>query len=87
MTVQIGLETEDTRLASTRFMRGINIVGIPALAIPCGFTKTGLPIGLQLVGDFYREDLLLQVGAALEDATPLARKSQKALPSLSEPAA
>ena len=68
MTVQIGSETEDTRLATTRFMRGINIIGIPALAMPCGFTKAGMPIGLQLIAGPYQEDRLLKVGAAIEDA-------------------
>ena len=50
-------------------MRGINIVGIPALAMPCGFTKAGMPIGLQLIGGANHEDLLFRVGAAIEDAT------------------
>jgi aspartyl-tRNA(Asn)/glutamyl-tRNA(Gln) amidotransferase subunit A len=52
-------------------MRGINIIGIPALAIRCGFTKGGMPIGLQLIAGAYQEDRLFQVGAAIEDATAL----------------
>jgi aspartyl-tRNA(Asn)/glutamyl-tRNA(Gln) amidotransferase subunit A len=75
MTVQIGSETEDTRLATTRFMRGINIVGIPALAIPCGFTKAGMPIGLQLIAGAYQEDRLFKIGAAIEDATGLTHRN------------
>jgi len=39
-----------------------NPVGVPSLAIPCGFTKEGLPIGMQLVGNMFEEDLLLQLG-------------------------
>ena len=52
-------------------MRGINVLGIPALAIPCGFTRDGLPIGLQLLAAAYQEDLLFRIGAALEDGTRL----------------
>jgi aspartyl-tRNA(Asn)/glutamyl-tRNA(Gln) amidotransferase subunit A len=75
MTVQIGSETEDTRLATTRLMRGINIVGIPALAIPCGFTQAGMPIGLQLIAGAYQEDRLFKIGAAIEDTTGLTHRS------------
>ncbi len=67
--VQINGETEDTRLAATRLLRGINALGLPALSIPAGFTNQGLPIGLQLIGRPFEEALLLQIGAALEDAT------------------
>jgi aspartyl-tRNA(Asn)/glutamyl-tRNA(Gln) amidotransferase subunit A len=71
MTVQLGTVTEDTRLASTRFARAINALGIPALALPCGFTKNNLPIGLQMLAAPNREDTLLRAGAALEDAMGL----------------
>jgi aspartyl-tRNA(Asn)/glutamyl-tRNA(Gln) amidotransferase subunit A len=57
----------DVRLATTRFMRGINVLGLPALSIPCGKTAGGLPMGLQIVGRAFEEDLVLRVGAALED--------------------
>jgi len=67
-TVEVGGITEDTRLASTRFARAFNALGIPAMSIPCGLTKTGLPIGLQIVGPPRREDTVLRVGAAIEDA-------------------
>jgi aspartyl-tRNA(Asn)/glutamyl-tRNA(Gln) amidotransferase subunit A len=76
-TLQIGDVTDDVRLATTRFMRGINVLGIPALAIPCGFTKAGLPVGLQILGAPRQEDLLLRVGAAVEDATGLVGRMPK----------
>ena len=57
------------RLATTRLMRAINILGIPALSIPCGFTKVWLPIGLQILGAPRAEEMILRVGAAIEDAT------------------
>ncbi len=73
-TVEIGGATEDARLASTRFMRAINALGIPALSLPCGFTKTGLPVGLQILAAPQQEDKLLRIGAAMEDALGIARK-------------
>ncbi len=72
-TVVLDGQEEDTRLASTRFVRGINVVGFPALSIPCGFDKTGLPIGLQIIGKPFAEGTILRVGAALEDATDFHR--------------
>ncbi len=46
-----------------------NPVGVPSLAIPCGFSKEHLPIGMQLVGNMFSEDLLLLLGAAYQRAT------------------
>jgi aspartyl-tRNA(Asn)/glutamyl-tRNA(Gln) amidotransferase subunit A len=43
--------------------------GTPALSVPCGFNKKGLPIGLQIMADRFREDLVFQVGHAYEQAT------------------
>ena len=74
-TVLLDGQEEDTRLASTRFVRGINVVGFPALSIPCGFDKGGLPIGLQIVGKPFDEVTILRVGAVLEDATDFHRLS------------
>jgi aspartyl-tRNA(Asn)/glutamyl-tRNA(Gln) amidotransferase subunit A len=68
-TMQVGSATEDVRLATTRFMRAINILGIPALSLPSGFSKSGLPLGLQILGPPRSEATLLRVGAAIEDAT------------------
>jgi aspartyl-tRNA(Asn)/glutamyl-tRNA(Gln) amidotransferase subunit A len=47
----------------------VNLAGLPALSMPCGFTRQELPIGLQIIAPPFREDLLLQVGAAFEAAT------------------
>ena len=47
-----------------------NLTGLPAISIPCGFTKAGLPIGLQLAAGPWREALLLRVARAYERATP-----------------
>lgn len=40
-----------------------NLAGLPALCLPCGFTATGLPLGIQLVGRPFEESLLLSLGA------------------------
>jgi aspartyl-tRNA(Asn)/glutamyl-tRNA(Gln) amidotransferase subunit A len=56
----------DTRLATTRFARGINVLGFPALSLPCGASGEGLPLGLQMIGRPFEENLLLTLGEALE---------------------
>ncbi len=53
----------------TRFTRMFNLTGNPALVLPCGFTNEGLPIGLQMVGAPWREEVVLQVARAYEQAT------------------
>ncbi len=65
-TVKLGGGDEDVRLATTRLVRGINVLGLPALSIPCGLSGAGLPIGLQIVGQAFEEAAILKVGAALE---------------------
>jgi aspartyl-tRNA(Asn)/glutamyl-tRNA(Gln) amidotransferase subunit A len=53
----------------TRFTRPINYLGLPSLAIPSGFTKNGLPVGMQLIGRSFDEAMLLRIGAAFQRAT------------------
>jgi aspartyl-tRNA(Asn)/glutamyl-tRNA(Gln) amidotransferase subunit A len=53
----------------TRFTRPINYLGLPSLSIPSGFTRTGLPVGLQLIGRSFDEATLLRIGAAFQRAT------------------
>jgi aspartyl-tRNA(Asn)/glutamyl-tRNA(Gln) amidotransferase subunit A len=67
-TVTLGGEEEDVRLAATRFARGINVLGLPAVSLPCGLTAEGLPAGAQIIGPAFSEAALARVGAALEDA-------------------
>jgi aspartyl-tRNA(Asn)/glutamyl-tRNA(Gln) amidotransferase subunit A len=68
--VRIGDEAEDVRIAGTRLTRPINVLGWPALAMPCGVSNEGLPIGLQLIGAPGRDEQVLAWGAALEDVLP-----------------
>ena len=65
-TVDIGCRQENTRLASTRLVRAMNFVGEPAISMPCGRTKRGLPIGLQLISPPFTEPELLQVSRTIE---------------------
>ena len=43
--------------------------GVPGLSVPCGFSKTGLPIGLQIIGPQFEEGRILNVGHAFQQAT------------------
>jgi len=48
---------------------GANLAGIPGLAFPCGFTKDSLPVGLQLLGPHFSEDLLFEAGKKYQNLT------------------
>jgi aspartyl-tRNA(Asn)/glutamyl-tRNA(Gln) amidotransferase subunit A len=53
----------------TRFTYPFNLSGFPALSIPCGFDRVGLPIGLQLAARPWQEGLLVRVGHTYQQAT------------------
>jgi aspartyl-tRNA(Asn)/glutamyl-tRNA(Gln) amidotransferase subunit A len=53
----------------TRFTRPVNYLGLPSLAVPAGFTRNGLPVGMQLIGRPFDEATLLRIGAAFQRAT------------------
>ena len=53
----------------TRFTAPFNLTGMPALSIPCGFTKDGLPIGLQIISRAWNEAGVLRTGYAFQQAT------------------
>ena len=61
----------------TRFTRPVNYLGLPSLAIPSGFTRTGLPVGIQLIGRSFEEATLLRIGAAFQRATDFHAKVPK----------
>jgi aspartyl-tRNA(Asn)/glutamyl-tRNA(Gln) amidotransferase subunit A len=66
VTVLIGGEEENTRMASTRLARAVNFLGEPAISVPCGRTKLGLPIGLQLIAAPGNDARLLQIAKKTE---------------------
>jgi aspartyl-tRNA(Asn)/glutamyl-tRNA(Gln) amidotransferase subunit A len=47
----------------------VNLAGICGLSLPCGFSSGGLPIGLQILGDSFKEESILKVGHAYEQTT------------------
>ena len=53
----------------TRFTRPVNYLGLPSLAVPAGFTRNGLPVGMQLIGRPFDEATLLRIGATFQRAT------------------
>lgn len=53
----------------TRFTAPFNLTGLPAISIPCGFTSTGMPVGLQIVTNAWHEKKLLQAGYTYERST------------------
>jgi amidase len=54
------------------FTAGFNSSGQPAISLPLHWSEDGLPIGVQLVAAYGREDLLIRVAAQLEQAQPWA---------------
>ena len=53
----------------TRFMRPINYLGLPALVVPAGFGQRNLPIGLQIIGRPFNDEILAAFGIAFQGAT------------------
>jgi len=53
----------------TRFTRPINYLGLPSLSLPSGFTQSGLPVGMQVIGRPFDEAMLVRIGAAFQRAT------------------
>jgi aspartyl-tRNA(Asn)/glutamyl-tRNA(Gln) amidotransferase subunit A len=73
ITVRIGDTEEFVRPLATRFSRPMNVLGVPAISLPCGLNSESLPIGLQISAGPFQEALVLRVGAALEDSAVPAR--------------
>jgi aspartyl-tRNA(Asn)/glutamyl-tRNA(Gln) amidotransferase subunit A len=68
--VEIGAEKAAVRGLLVGASRPANFTGHPALAVPCGFTQAGLPVGLQLIGPRWGEAGLLAIAKAYEEVTP-----------------
>ncbi|RMF94068.1 MAG: Asp-tRNA(Asn)/Glu-tRNA(Gln) amidotransferase subunit GatA [Nitrospinota bacterium] len=52
----------------------VNLAGIPGISIPCGFSRSGLPIGFQIIGKPFAEEMILRVAHAFEQHTDYHRK-------------
>ncbi|MEJ2730494.1 MAG: Asp-tRNA(Asn)/Glu-tRNA(Gln) amidotransferase subunit GatA [Deltaproteobacteria bacterium] len=68
---KIGEKVDDplTMYLSDIFTISANLAGIPGMSVPCGFSKQGLPIGLQLMGKHFNEEMLFKVAYNFEQAT------------------
>ena len=62
-------------LGLIRLTNPINLLGLPAVSLPCGFSKSGLPIGLQLIARWFEEPMLLRAAHAYEGATGWGRRA------------
>jgi aspartyl-tRNA(Asn)/glutamyl-tRNA(Gln) amidotransferase subunit A len=65
-TADVNGASEDLLGAMVRLLAPFNLLGLPALSVPCGVDRDGLPIGLQLVGKPFAESTVLRVGQAVE---------------------
>jgi aspartyl-tRNA(Asn)/glutamyl-tRNA(Gln) amidotransferase subunit A len=70
-TVSIGGHQESVLAASWRLTYPFNLTGLPAISVPCGFDRRGMPIGLQIVGRPFEEPMMLRVAVAAERVADL----------------
>jgi aspartyl-tRNA(Asn)/glutamyl-tRNA(Gln) amidotransferase subunit A len=70
---KIGEKSEDplAMYLNDMYTVSANLTGVPAISVPCGLSATGLPIGLQLIGNFWSEPLLFNLAHTYEQAHPL----------------
>ncbi|MEW5735778.1 MAG: Asp-tRNA(Asn)/Glu-tRNA(Gln) amidotransferase subunit GatA [Thermodesulfobacteriota bacterium] len=64
----LGEKTEDplTMYLSDIFTLSVNLAGLPGISVPCGFSSQGLPIGFQIIGDYFAEEKILGLARSLE---------------------
>jgi len=72
----LGEKTDDpvTMYLNDIYTIGVNLAGVPAMSLPMGFVD-GLPVGMQLIGDYFAEDRLLAVAHAYQQATDWHRRA------------
>jgi aspartyl-tRNA(Asn)/glutamyl-tRNA(Gln) amidotransferase subunit A len=73
---RLGEKVDDPLLMylSDIFTIPCNLAGLPGLSIPCGFSQAGLPIGLQIIGNHFQEEIILQIAYAFEQHTDFHRR-------------
>jgi len=76
---KIGENTADplTMYLSDIFTLSAHLAGIPGLSVPCGFSGDGLPIGLQLMGNYFAEPTILNTAYCFEQATEFHKRRPK----------
>jgi len=76
-TVDAAIKREETDVPRNPELENtgaFNVFGVPAISVPCGFTSTGLPVGLMIVGPRFSEGKVLALAHAFEQATDFHRK-------------
>ena len=75
---KIGEKSDDplAMYLSDIYTASANLAGIPGISIPCGLSGDNLPIGVQLLGKHWSEDVLLNLANAYENAFPFAEKPE-----------
>ncbi len=68
-SIAYGGSEEPVLVAMIRCTAPFNATHLPALSLPCGFTRAGLPVGMQIAGRPFDEATVLRVGHAYEQAT------------------
>ena len=76
---KIGEKLEDplSMYLSDIFTISASLAGVPAVSVPCGFTKQGLPIGMQVIGDYFKEDAIFKLAGFYQDNTDWHKKFPK----------
>ena len=72
--MEIGGKPAGKTLQRSFLTYAFSVLGVPAISVPCGFTRAGLPIGLQIVGRPRAEATVLRAAAAFEAARPWAHR-------------
>lgn len=75
-SVQIQGTQHKTRALLIRLNRPANLVGAPAISVPCGLTRAGLPVGLQFIADWTEEALLLEIARNFQREFPLTARPE-----------
>jgi aspartyl-tRNA(Asn)/glutamyl-tRNA(Gln) amidotransferase subunit A len=76
-TIRYGGVEESILMAMIRCTAPFNATGLPALSLPCGFTRAGLPVGLQIVGRPFDESTVVRAAHAYEQATEWHRRTPR----------
>ncbi len=75
-SVNIQGVTHSTRALLLRLNRPANLAGVPAISVPCGLTKGGLPLGLQFIAEWKEEAALLEIARDFQREFPLTARPQ-----------
>jgi aspartyl-tRNA(Asn)/glutamyl-tRNA(Gln) amidotransferase subunit A len=81
-SISIDGVVENATVALLRLTMPFNLAGLPAISFPCGFSASGLPIGLQVVGKPFEESMILRIAHAYQHLTDWHSRNPLPEPSL-----